>query len=137
MQTFVCLLSQTADISLNLEAALEVNPHSVIICHTKESEKEAIILQIKLLDALGAHAQLVPVPAFDLDGIQDIAEQLFMSLQNRQSVLHYTGGTKPMALGFFEEFRGSGCSLLYTDLETRTLWWRGPEGFHQKPMQQR
>ena len=137
MQTLVCLFASAADIEVNLEAALEVNPHTVVICHTKESGADAAVLQSKIRDALGTATQLVPVPAFDLDTIQDIAEQLFMSLQNRQSVLHYTGGTKPMAIGFFEEFRGGGCTLLYTDLKSRTLWWRGPEGFYQKPMQVR
>ena len=121
------------DRAVNYEAAIEVNPHSVIICHTRGAGAAARQLRVKLDDALGPDIKQVEVPAYDLDAVQDIAENLFMSLQNKSAVLHYTGRTKPMALGFFEEFRGGGCSLLYIDLPGRTMWWRGPEGFYQKP----
>ena len=134
MQTLVCLLASAEDSKVNYEAAIEVNPHSVILCHTREAGAAARQLKARITDALGPEIKKVEVPAYDLDAIQDVAENLFMALQNKSAVLHYTGGTKPMALGFFEEFRGSGCSLLYIDLPGRTMWWRGPEGFYQKPM---
>lgn len=134
MQTLVCLIAGPEDHDVNYEAAVEVNPHSIILCHTSGAAEAARQLEARIKDALGPELKKVVVPAYDLDAIQDVAENLFMALQNKSAVLHYSGGTKPMALGFFEEFRGGGCSLLYVDLPGRSLWWRVPEGFFRKSM---
>ncbi|MCH8569291.1 MAG: DUF1887 family protein [Balneolales bacterium] len=135
MQTMICLVSDDSDIELNYEASLEINPHSIVLCYTSTAQNEVKQLQKRLSAALNSDISLVKVPEFDLDAIQDIAENLFMSLHGKQIVLHYSGGTKPMSIGFFEEFRGTGCSIVHTDLNTRTMWWRTAEGFFQKKMQ--
>ncbi len=134
MKTLVCLLSGQDDIELNFKAALHVNPHTIFVCHTDEASEHAVQLGFRLENALHPEFKMVQVHAHNLDLIQDVAEQLFMSLQNKSVVLHYSGGTKPMSVGFFEEFRSGSCSLLHTDPETSNAWWRGPEGFYSEKM---
>ncbi|MCH8557810.1 MAG: DUF1887 family protein [Balneolia bacterium] len=134
MKTLVCLLSSEEDIELNYSAATHVNPHSIIICHTADSRDEADQLRLQLENALHPDLKMVQVHAHNLDLIQDVAEQLFMSLQNKSVVLHYSGGTKPMSVGFFEEFRGGSCSLLHSLPNGDTAWWRTSEGFYSEKM---
>ncbi|MDP2823517.1 MAG: DUF1887 family CARF protein [Sulfuritalea sp.] len=121
----VCLVSD--QILANLIPALMERPDKVALaCSAKMSDKKIDSRLKKLLEREGIAVDLYgDAPDTDLSTIQEFAFELADKIEKghpgAEIVLNATGGTKLMALGFVEMFRGIARRIIYTDTDHRRI----------------
>lgn len=119
MKIHICLVSE--QILANLIPALMERPDKVVL--VVSSSMAARKLDQRLKSLLRAESIIVEVhgqaPDTGMAAIHEfaleLAGQLESSHQDADIVLNATGGTKLMALGFVEVFRGIARRIIYTD----------------------
>lgn len=119
------LLIVTGQAQANLIPIMQFKPQIVALAVSKAMQANAAQF-IKLLTSLAGYQkenilQFHDVPDVGLEAIKDRAMEIEDDLHQRypgQAIAyHATGGTKLMALGFYEVFHGSLNTVLYTDTE--------------------
>ncbi len=123
MTIHVCLVSD--QILANLIPALMERPDKVVLVCTADMASKKLDRRLKnLLEKEGIAVNIhVNAPDAGLALIQEFAFELAATLEatGQPVVLNATGGTKLMALGFVEVFRGIAQRILYTDTAHRCI----------------
>lgn len=130
MSILICLIGgQQAP---NLFSVLRCSPERIILVHTEDSRDEADRLRSFLKSRQVEQIQLFKVDPYHPRLIHQAAEQLKQQLGSREIILNYTGGTKPIAIGFYEVFRSN--QLVYVDTQTETFWWGEADRLKEEPI---
>lgn len=125
MNIHVCLVSD--QILANLIPALMERPDKVVLACSADMARKKLDRRLKkLLESEGIAVEIHPdAPDAGLALIQKFARELAGKLEaahpDAHLVLNTTGGTKLMALGFVEVFRGIAQRILYTDTAHRCI----------------
>lgn len=123
MKIHVCLLSD--QILANLIPALMERPQKVVLVCTADMARKKLDRRLKkLLEKEGIAVDIhANAPDAGQALIQEFALDLAATLEatGQPIVLNATGGTKLMALGFVEVFRGIAQRILYTDTAHRCI----------------
>ena len=125
MNIHICLVSN--QILANLIPALMERPDKVVLVVSKEMAKKKLDNRLKkLLETEGITVDLHGnAPDTGLEAIHefafDLSDKLKSAHPEAEIVLNATGGTKLMALGFVEFFRGIATRTIYTDTAHRRI----------------
>lgn len=125
MKIHVCLVSD--QVLANLIPALMERPDRVVLAVSAEMSNRKLDTRLKkLLEKEGIAVEvhrnapdtgLIAIREFALD----LAGKIQTAYRGAEIVLNATGGTKLMALGFVEFFRGIASKIIYTDTTHRQI----------------
>ena len=125
MNIHVCLVSDQT--LANIIPALMEKPALVVLVCSREMANRKLDKRLcKLLDAEGIQVQIHgDAPDTDLKQITDFAYALIGKIEadhpQAEVTLNVTGGTKLMAMGFADSFRGFAVRAIYTDTAHRRI----------------
>lgn len=125
MKIHIAIVSE--QILANLIPALMDRPDKVLLVASTEMAKRKLDKRLaRLLEHDGMTIELHEnAPDVGMQQIHEYATKLRDGLVERHAdaeiVLNATGGTKPMALGFVEVFRGIASRIIYTDTRHRQI----------------
>jgi len=116
------LIIVTGQAQANLIPILQLKP-AIVALAISESMRENAKVFVKLLTKLANYkdADILPfaVPDAGFEAIRyralEIEDELRRNYRNSPITYHATGGTKIMALGFYQVFQGQSDTVLYTD----------------------
>ncbi len=119
MSVLICLTGgQQAP---NLFAVEQCRPQKIILVHSEDTEPDASDFRSFLSSRGYEDIRLWKVDPYHPRLITTAAQELRERLSGEEVILNYTGGTKPMAIGFYQTFRDQ--TLLYVDTQGETFWW--------------
>ena len=119
--TLICLVS--GQLAPNLLSVLHFKPDEVVLVCTSDSRDLAERFKDLLISKYQFESvHISETNPFHLSEIQESAVKLAEQFKARKMILNYTGGTKPMSVGFVNVFSKLGTDLLYTDSQQECFW---------------
>jgi len=100
-----------------------IKPDQVIMLVSPDMRERAQWLQ-RVIQPSGIKQQIIEINnPYDIASIRETVEDIILKNDHTQLVLNATGGTKPMSIAAYEEFRSAELDIYYLHPETDELIW--------------
>jgi hypothetical protein len=124
MTTHILLISKQAVPNLVPLLDPQIKPQKAILIVSKDMQQRAKWLK-SVLQKQAIQCVIKEIDnAYDIKHMQDTVINLILNNhENEQLILNATGGTKPMSIAAYEEFRVEGLPIYYVHPESDELIW--------------
>jgi hypothetical protein len=104
----------------------ELKPDTAILLVSPDMKKQAERLE-RIITTLGINVTKRAIEPYDLASARDTFMNILADLEDHETTLNVTGGTKIMAFAAFEVFREMGKPIIYVDTQDKRIQVLSPK----------